>query len=289
MTDLHLNTAVVRPQEPNLNRRVHQLKNLLLCAVVLILAVACVPANLHAQTITAAQVFYSPNPCTSGQHLGLWRFFDGYGDQMTINIWCPSTDLGAGTVVWSYDKFDFGTCRGYWQPGTCNAHLDFLLTPQPDGSYVSPASLITFPQGCSWCIGWTIATADVTSVPGEATPYVIIPATATTGHITVTDTDYVGHWLTGTLNFNSIVAQVPSSAMTHWRTESYIQNVQTPSYNGPALISEQWEGPCFDSTGTVEQDQPGCTHEKWSFAPAVGLVKVQVFYPTNDRNLDMMR
>ena len=67
-----------------------------------------------------------------------------------------------------------------------------------------------------------------------------------------------------------------------------MEAITTDSYSGMAMVSEQWEGPCFDISGK-DHVQPGCTHEKWYFAPGVGLVKVQVFAPTNDRLLDMTR
>jgi hypothetical protein len=56
-----------------------------------------------------------------------------------------------------------------------------------------------------------------------------------------------------------------------WRTDSSIELVSTPVYSGPALVSEQWEsfsGPCFPP------GQQGCAHEKWYFAPRIGLVRV---------------
>lgn len=247
----------------------------------LVLFVATLAA---AQTVTihASDVFVPPSQAVD------WMFHDEYGNSLSINVWTggPTTYLPANTVIWSYDK---SACLAYWAPGICSAHLDFPLVKQPDGSYVSVASLMTFPYGCSWCVGWTLATMDVQAAPGEPTPYLIIPAVVTFGRIDVVDTDYIGYWKTGTTTFESIVGLVPPSAPTHWRTMSYVEYVTTPQFSGYAMVSEQWEGPCFDSTGAVYSPQSGCTHEKWYFAPALGLVKIQVFAPTNDRNLDMVR
>lgn len=233
-------------------------------------------------TIYASDVFVLPTHATD------WMFHDGYGNSLSINVWVggPTTYLPANTVIWSYDK---SACNAYWEPGICSAHLDFPLVKQPDGSYASVSSLMTFPYGCSWCIGWTLATMDVQPVIGEPTPYVVIPAKATLGYISIIDTEYIGYWKTGEVTFDSVVGLVGPSTPTHWRTVSYIEYITTPTFSGYALVSEQWEGPCFDSTGAIYSPQPGCTHEKWYFAPALGLVKIQVFAPTNDRNLDMVR
>ena len=53
-----------------------------------------------------------------------------------------------------------------------------------------------------------------------------------------------------------------------WRTEFYIEDVSTPIYSGPAAVSEQREN--CNATFT----NAGCGHEKWWFAPGLGLVKV---------------
>jgi hypothetical protein len=44
--------------------------------------------------------------------------------------------------------------------------------------------------------------------------------------------------------------------------------VTTPIYSGNASVSEQWENCNADHTNA------GCGHEKWWFAPELGLVKV---------------
>jgi hypothetical protein len=53
-----------------------------------------------------------------------------------------------------------------------------------------------------------------------------------------------------------------------WRTEFYLEDVDTPIYSGLAAVSEQREN--CNATFT----NPGCGHEKWWFAPGLGLVKV---------------
>jgi hypothetical protein len=52
-----------------------------------------------------------------------------------------------------------------------------------------------------------------------------------------------------------------------WTTKYYQSTVETPFYKGPVIVSEQLEGPC-----TAGQ---WCNHELWSFAPEVGLVKIE--------------
>lgn len=244
-----------------------------------------VTTNQNPLTITAHDVFIPAS--------GLWVFHNGYGDQTNITIWFPgpSDFLPTGTIFWSYDK---SACRAYWQPGVCGAHLDFALAPQLDGSFTSPASLITFPNSCPFCTGgWTQLTADLLPVGDGKIPFLIIPASATEGHISVVDTDYFGYNRAGIITGNSIIPSPPPPVpMVHWRTSSYIEGVTTPSFSGKAMVSEQWEGPCFDASGNYAP-QPGCAHEKWYFAPALGLVKVMFLNggagETTDRNIDMVR
>jgi hypothetical protein len=66
------------------------------------------------------------------------------------------------------------------------------------------------------------------------------------------------------LTYDSVITG-PAIAEVFWSTDSYIEQVTTPVYSGPALVSDQREGTCG--------------HEKWYFAPGLGLVKVQ---PMND-------
>lgn len=203
-------------------------------------------------TLTSAQVF-TP---TIGQ---TWTFRNGYGDltYITQQAATPSNYLPAGSINFVYQK---NSCRAYWAAGICDALLHFVLVPQPDGSWTSPASLFYFPtQLPDYMNGNHMQTSNFVQVPGMPIPYTIIPASATTGTTVSVPTQYDRYDAPNSYTFDSIVSGAPA-ARVDWKTTSYIENVSTPVYSGPALVSEQFEAACI--------------HEKWYFAPGFGLVKV---------------
>lgn len=211
-----------------------------------------IPAPAQIVTITAAQVF---TPRVGD----VWTFRNGYGDITTITIEAvpPSNFLPSGSINWHYRK---NACRAYWGAGICDADFQFTLSPRPDGSWVSLASLYNFPtQIPDYMNGHHMGTSEFLQVPSMPVPYTTIPATATTGITNSTPTQYDRYDALDVLSFDSIVSG-PASARVRWQTDSYIDNVQTPVYSGPALIGEYFESSCI--------------HEKWYFAPGHGLVKV---------------
>jgi hypothetical protein len=202
-------------------------------------------------TLTAAQVF-TPS---LGQ---VWTFRNGYGDLTTITQQAAtSSSLPAGSINFVYQK---NSCRAYWAAGICDALLHFVLVPQPDGSWTSPASLFYFPtQLPDYMNGHHTQTSNFVQVPGMPIPYTIVPASATTGVTNSVPTQYDRWDAPDAYTFDSIVSGSPA-ARVRWQTTSYIEDVSTPVYSGPALVSEQFESACI--------------HEKWYFAPGHGLVKV---------------
>lgn len=138
-----------------------------------------------------------------------------------------------------------------------------MLHKPPDGSWIHDHMLIKVPESCSYCNGTTSYTDDVAGAPGDATPYLIVPSG--TGDV---QTQYV-HWRTiDVLTWQSVITGEASTPL-YCRTRSYKENVSTPFFTGQALVSEQWE--------LCSTDAIGCDHEKWYFAPGLGLVKVQPF------------
>lgn len=203
-------------------------------------------------TITAAQVFSA----SIGQ---VWTFRNGYGDLTTITIEAPPSGnyLPAGSVVFHYRK---NACRAYPAAGVCGAEYLFALSPEADGSWRSIFTGFIFPDTPpAWANGSHLWTADFQQVPGMPLPYTIIPATATTGITNSVPTDYDRWDDAGVVNFDSIISG-PAAARVRWQTDSYIENVSTLVYSGPGLVSDQFESACI--------------HEKWYFAPGLGLVKV---------------
>jgi hypothetical protein len=218
-------------------------------------------------TITAAQA-YTPQ---AGE---VWIFVNGYGDTTTVTSEAAPTPVACHTgnnIVWHYKKTN---TRAYWNPGVEEAELLFVLHQNPDSSWRSTASVINFPHSCVFCAGgWTLATFDVKdNPPGVALPYQIIPPTLHVGdHFTYETLAESGgatgvSTLTCALSTDALVA-LPGHG-EEWRTEYYIEAVTTPIYSGNASVSEQWEN-C-----NVDRTNAGCGHEKWWFAPGLGLVKV---------------
>lgn len=229
-------------------------------------------------TITVDQVFQIPSGPAQ------WRFYGANGCQMTITMWQPPlTDIiRPNAIVFSADKWgpiNNGTdC--YWNPGTQAAHMDGIMQKQADGSFTYTAFNITFPFSCRFCAGgWKYLTVDVAPSGDGQIPYLIIPASASTDHVDVVDTNYYGYGQTGTdpsvLTWNSIISPMLPPA-THWRSVSTVEFVSTPSYSGPAISVEVFEGPCFQANGAYFAS-PSCNHEKMWWAPQWGFVKNMVF------------
>lgn len=223
-------------------------------------------------TIKAADVF-TP-------HVGdVWTFRNNYGDttKITWEAVPASNYLPAGSITSHYTK---DACRAYWLENVCGAEILFVLSPQSDGSWISKMSLFNFPdQIPDWNpAGVRVSSSDYEAVPGMPTPYLIVPVSGQTGKVDSVVTAYRRWDEMNTFDYDSIVSGSPAAEVT-WRTDSYVENVSTPVYSGPALVSEQWEGPC--------------THEKWYFAPGHGLVKVIPLDQGNcagaDLNLTMLR
>jgi len=247
------------------------MKNLILALLSLLLvgcggSVSPRPSSTASVTITSADVF---NTGMIGQ---VWTFHNGYGDATTISIEQPpanASGFGGNNVVFHYRK---DNVRAYWNPGVPDAELWFVLHQQADTSWTSTASLISFPDSCGFCNdppNWTSLTTNTRPVDGKPIPYAIIPASASKDAITI-DTAYDLHMVFNGAepDFSDITVTQPSVGQVPWRNSFYIEYVSVPAYTGPAMVSEQWEGACFPVV------EPGCAHEKWYFAPGLGLVQV---------------
>jgi hypothetical protein len=57
-----------------------------------------------------------------------------------------------------------------------------------------------------------------------------------------------------------------------WTSKLYVETVDTPAYSGPAVVNEEFEG-CA-SAAQETPDSVACAHEKWYFAPRIGLVEI---------------
>jgi hypothetical protein len=220
----------------------------------------------HTDMITAAEA-YTPRVGD------VWTFLNGYGDTTTITTEAapnPVACRGGRNVVWHYRK---SNARAYWNPGIEAAEILFVLHQNPDSSWRSTASVIKFPKSCVFCGGATSFTWHILdNPPGMALPYQIIPPTLKRGERLFYETKADAK---GGPNIQELGCVVPDGQLVaepghglQWSTAFYMEDVVTPIYSGPALVSEQREN-CAPTL-----DNPGCGHEKWWFAPGLGLVKV---------------
>jgi hypothetical protein len=113
----------------------------------------------------------------------------------------------------------------------------------PDGAWYANGGRIIFPLGCAGCPGPLDLPYRIGTNPDVPRPVLIVPANSGASPV-------------------SLKTTIPESYDPNalWRTDGYTEWVETPLYTGWAMVSEQWEGPCV--------------HEKWWFAPDLGLVKV---------------
>jgi hypothetical protein len=234
-------------------------------------AVACstvttVDVGAHDDVISASSA-YTPKV---GE---VWKFVNGYSDTTTITTVAapdPVACRSGRNVIWHYEKT---SARAYWNPGIDGAVIDFVLHQDPDSSWRSTASVISFPKSCVFCDGATSFTWHILdNAPPTPNGYRITPPTLRRGDRVVYETlaDAKGGpnmRVLGCVDPDRGIVALPGHG-AQWRTEFYLEDVVTPVYSGPAAVSEQREN--CNATFT----NPGCGHEKWWFAPGLGLVKV---------------
>lgn len=187
----------------------------------------------------------------------VWKFQstcpNGVVATTTIEVQPAPSGSGLDTV-WHYTKSDVCT---YWNPGD-QSELWFGLNKSGDGSWSSTK----FEAICQFCIVGNTQ-GSVTIKTSGIGGYMVIPPdrpTSTTGQ-----SGYFPCWTLGVLTWQTDDCNVAGEAPIAWRTDGYMAEVSTPAYTGPALVSEQQEGNCPES----------CTHEKWYFAPNLGIVEIE--------------
>lgn len=204
------------------------------------------PQRATPQSFTADQVF--PNR-TETQHF-ISQCTDESGKLVQANTWIDVTAIDATHSEWHYTKDQ--TCA-YWQPGVPQAEDWFDLEKDDSGNWYSTGGIENMPQGLYGSAPIIMFHYSVTTKPGYARPYGIVSARCDFSLSTL---------------FDDVVPGDDGQAETiynqPWKTSNYVENVTTPIYSGPACVSDQWEGT------TV--------HEKWYFAPNIGLVKVHTLY-----------
>lgn len=152
--------------------------------------------------------------------------------------------------------------RTYWGVGDDGAEEHFTLSIDPDGSFRGIADISRN------VIGLDRLTINWRPVEGKPTPYLIVPPYFVRGQPQTIATFYHGYLLRH-VNTNDCVTTAEDLGLIDWKSSFYESFVSTPIYSGWAMVSEQWEN-CDDP-----QFAGGCgAHEKWYFAPHVGLVEI---------------
>ena len=233
-----------------------------------------------------------------------WTFRNGYGDINTFTIEAAAAmsrmnaDGTVTAITWT-DPDGLAAGRGgnnlvmhmtktakcsYWMLCVPQAEIWFLLHQNADGSWRSTASIINLPHGCPWCgvngeptTDPVLLTSDVIdNQPGMAVTYMIAPPTTKPGDHFIFEGRSGATGNVGELTFDNRIPPgnlVGPNDGEYFRTDFYIENVITPAYTGPAIVSDQFEG--------------DCGHEKWYFAPPEktqrsnfggGIVKIESLY-----------
>ena len=195
------------------------------------------------------------NPFFNASMVGqAWTVVNGYGDHTVIQIQAAPVGSDA-QVVWHYMRKE--NCRSYWNPGDCDAELWFGITENADHSW----SATQFLASCALCLGNSGQGSATIKVP---TPggYLVIPPPQQA--FRTGNTGYIPCWQLGMLSWVPFDCDIIGASPVPWVTNSYMDNISTPFYSGPVLVSEQFENCPAD-----------CTHEKWYFAPNIGLVRIQ--------------
>jgi hypothetical protein len=209
-------------------------------------------------TITAASVF---NMGMIGQ---TWTYINGNGAINTFEIQA----VPDGTACRSGNNLAIHmtktTANTYWQLGAAQAEIWFVLHQNDDGSWRSTASLINMPLGSLFSGPMVLSSDVIDNQPGMPRPYMIAPLDTATGQHFIYETRSSATGVSGlsyTCNVPDGTPLTGPSDGEYWRTDFYIESVSTPMYTGPAIVSDQFEGVCG--------------HEKWYFAPNLGIVEIQ--------------
>lgn len=167
------------------------------------------------------------------------------GPAVTANSWIDINPVDSKHSVWHYRKDQ--PCA-YWLPGTDSAELWFNL--ELATHWYSTGGIMNAPFGNTGNGNQPVLNVayPVNTKPGNARPYMILPAFGGFSYQTLFDDTYP---IGGTALRTDINAS--------WSTSSIVQNVSTPFYTGSALIV------------TVKEES---IIEVYTFAPNLGLIQV---------------
>lgn len=184
-----------------------------------------------------------------------WTFVDPDGHHTFYSLTAaPASDyFPVGSITMNITKDFAGT---YWWSGMPNASIDFVLSPNADGSYNSHGWVMYFGSTIppSLPCHTTPCSEQVLAIDGTSNTYQITPPASLDATTTLITNINYERWDQAGQTFNSITGGTPTATSIYWKTVFSIRS------DGLA-ISEQWEG--------------DCGHERWYFKRNVGLVAVE--------------
>lgn len=200
-----------------------------------------------------------------------WVMENQFGDQTNYDIETAPGVAGCETGDHFIMHVSKSAARTYWGDGIPLAEDRELFSRDSNGEIRGLADIPFLPASCPWCNGVTSETINWRPVTGEPLPYVIVPAALQVGQVIKMPTHYQGYIQPNVNTTQCVVAPASYYAEVQWETDFYVANVSTPAYSGPAVVSEQFEG-----NGSTP------VHEKWYFAPNIGLVQVDSYLSGGD-------
>jgi len=224
------------------------------------------PTPFPTPTPVAQQVTITADSVLNMGMIGqTWIFENALGMMNTFVIESapsPAACRDGNNLVIHMTKMDKDT---YWLLGADKAETQFLLHQNSDGSWRSTASLINEPLGSTFN-GPLVVTYDVVdNQPQMPLPYLIAPPDTSTGDRFVNESRAVTFVTPDIMTYNcGIPSDFPLTGPQggeYFRTDFYLASVDTPIYKGVAVISDQFEGTCG--------------HERWAFAPGLGIVQIE--------------
>jgi hypothetical protein len=157
----------------------------------------------------------------------------------------------------------------YWEPGLINADLHWIMHHDSNGDWRAVTSLIHWDNpDPSWNFGDDVSIDYVPKTPGA---YLVVPAWLGADQ-RLTETGYAQWYLDRVKQTSSCLTGAEKGPLFRWTSKLYVETVETPAYSGPAVVNEEFEGCSSPSQETA--DSMACAHEKWYFAPGVGLVEI---------------
>ena len=211
------------------------------------------PATVPAGAILAADIFHAPVGTQ-------WDMQNDLGDVTHFSIEAAPENDACETGNHIAMHITKTMARTWWGVGFAGAEDHFNLSIDADGSYRGIADINQNVNGLDFMtINWR-------PVPGDASPYMIVPPYFVRGTTQTTPTFYHGYMLRH-VNTNDCTMGDEDIGLIDWKSSFYESTVSTPIYSGWAMVSEQTEN-CANPAVFCG------AHERWYFAPGIGLVMI---------------